>query len=362
MFSFVGRTAIKEDRVQLRMVIRNPRGALLQDQGVEFYDCKLTLISLNACLQNQSTASTLTMNGHATAAMENGYTNGDHFEVDPRNYDHVVRVADTIASLINMEQKPTIGIICGSGLGELADRVTETQVVPYSKIPGFPGTSVVGHKGNLVFGKIGDKSVICMQGRFHPYEHGMNLALCAMPVRIMHLLGVKTLIVSNAAGGINENFQYGDLMLLKDHIFLPALAGFSPLVGVNDPRFGQRFVSVHDAYDIKLRKMALKIAEKQNIRVHEGIYVMSGGPQYESPAEVKLFKTVGADALGMSTCHEVTVARQCGIQVLGFSLITNIANLDADNSVEVSHEEVLETAKEASQRACNFVNEIIESI
>ncbi|KAK0399887.1 hypothetical protein QR680_003257 [Steinernema hermaphroditum] len=302
------------------------------------------------------------MNGHDNASKENGHSNGEHFVVDPLNYDDIVRVAQTIESLLTINEKPTVGIICGSGLGDLADRVTEAQIVPYSQIPGFPKTSVIGHKGNLVFGKLRGKSVICLQGRFHPYEHAMNLALCSMPVRIMHLLGVKTLIVSNAAGGINEKFQYGDLMLLKDHIFLPALAGFSPLVGANDPRFGQRFVSVHDAYDIKLRKMALKIAEEQQIRVHEGIYVMSGGPQYESPAEVQLFKTVGADALGMSTCHEVTVARQCGIQVLGFSLITNIANLDADNSVEVSHEEVLETAKEASQRACAFVSEIIANI
>ncbi|TMS38454.1 hypothetical protein L596_005176 [Steinernema carpocapsae] len=300
------------------------------------------------------------MNGKNEVAASNG--DSKVFKVNPLNYDDIVRVTESIKALVTLNENPTVGIICGSGLGDLADQVTEAQIVPFSKIPGFPSTHVVGHKGNLVFGKMGGKSVVCLQGRFHPYEHAMNLALCAMPVRIMHQLGIKTLVVSNAAGGISEKFQYGDLMLLKDHIFLPALAGFSPLVGANDPRFGQRFVSVHDAYDIKLRKMALKIAEEQKIRVHEGIYVMSGGPQYESPAEVQLFKTVGADALGMSTCHEVTVARQCGIQVLGFSLITNIANLDADNSVEVSHEEVLETAKEASARACKFVLEIVQNL
>jgi len=173
---------------------------------------------------------------------------------------------------------------------------------------------------------------------------------------------VKTLIVSNAAGGINPKFAYGDLMLIKDHIFMPGLCGFSPLVGVNDPRMGQRFVSVHDAYDITLRKLAKSIAAQQNIRLHEGIYVMSGGPQYESPAEVCLFKVVGADALGMSTCHEVTVARQCQIRVMGFSLITNIANNDADSAVEVSHLEVLEAAKMASARACAFVEGVIEKI
>ncbi|KAK6015911.1 purine nucleoside phosphorylase I, inosine and guanosine-specific [Ostertagia ostertagi] len=199
-----------------------------------------------------------------------------------------------------------------------------------------------------------------MQGRFHPYEHNMNLALCAFPVRVMHQLGVKRMVVSNAAGGVNPKFKYGDLMLIKDHIFLPGLAGFSPLVGLNDGRFGARFVSVHDAYDKSLRKLAKDIARRQGILLHEGVYCMSGGPQYESPAEVMMFKTVGADALGMSTCHEVTVATQCGIKVLGFSLITNIANTDVDNAVLVSHAEVLQTAKEAGDRASKFVKEIIK--
>ncbi|VDD91568.1 unnamed protein product [Enterobius vermicularis] len=280
----------------------------------------------------------------------------------PLCYEDIEKVAEAIKKQVKLCETPTIGIICGSGLGDLGDMLENPQILPYNKIPGFPSTNVIGHKGNLIFGYLKGKYVMCIQGRFHPYEHGMNLALCAMPVRVMHLLGVKTLIASNAAGGINQNFEYGDLMLIKDHIFLPGLAGFSPLVGSNDPRFGARFVSVHAAYDVQLRKMALEIGQKIGVRVHEGIYVMSGGPQYESPAEVLMFKTVGADALGMSTCHEVTIARQCGMRVLGFSLITNIANLDADVAVEVKHEEVLETAKEASQRACNFVTAIVEQL
>ncbi|CAI4228125.1 unnamed protein product [Auanema sp. JU1783] len=284
-----------------------------------------------------------------------------HKTVNPRSYDDLLAVVEAIKSQVGEEKSyAEIGIICGSGLGPIADEVEDAFVLPYEKIPGFPVTHVVGHKGNLVFGSMSGRRVVCLQGRFHPYEHAMDLALCTLPVRVMHLLGVRTLVVSNAAGGINPNFQFGDLMLIKDHIFLPGLAGFSPLVGVNDPRFGARFVSVHDAYDKPLRNLAQSLAKDEGLTLHEGIYVMSGGPQYESPAEVLLFKTVGADALGMSTCHEVTVARQLGIKVLGFSLITNIANLDADNSVEVSHEEVLQTAKEGGARASAFVKKLLE--
>ncbi|KAK5985100.1 Purine nucleoside phosphorylase I inosine and guanosine-specific [Trichostrongylus colubriformis] len=282
--------------------------------------------------------------------------------INPRSYDDLLMVADAIRSQLGSKADVEIGIICGSGLGPIGDQVEDPTVLPYEKIPGFPSVKVVGHKGNLIFGHIAGRKVVCMQGRFHPYEHNMDLALCAFPVRVMHQLGIKRLVVSNAAGGVNPKFKYGDLMLIKDHIFLPGLAGFSPLVGLNDSRFGARFVSVHDAYDKSLRKLAMDIARRQGMQLYEGIYVMCGGPQYESPAEVLMFKTVGADALGMSTCHEVTVAKQCGIKVLGFSLITNIANTDADSAVNVSHEEVLHTAKEAGDRASKFVKDIIRHL
>ncbi|KJH49200.1 purine nucleoside phosphorylase I, inosine and guanosine-specific [Dictyocaulus viviparus] len=206
---------------------------------------------------------------------------------------------------------------------------------------------------------MGGKSVVCMQGRFHPYEHNMDLALCSLPVRVMHQLGVEQMVVSNAAGGVNSKFKYGDLMLIKDHIFMPGLCGFSPMVGLNDSRFGARFVSLHEAYDKSLRNIAMETAKQNNIRLFEGVYVMTGGPQYETPAEVNMFKKLGGDALGMSTCHEVAVAQQCGIKVLGFSLITNICNTDVDKSIVVSHEEVLATAKEAGKRTSDFVKEVI---
>uniref|UniRef100_A0A914W3D3 Purine nucleoside phosphorylase n=1 Tax=Plectus sambesii TaxID=2011161 RepID=A0A914W3D3_9BILA len=285
-----------------------------------------------------------------------------HPTVDPINYDDILNIVNHVRSQVTLTEEPKIGIICGSGLGDLAELLTERQVIPFTNIPGFPPTNVIGHKGNLVFGNLMGKFIVCLQGRFHPYEHSMNLALCAMPVRMMKEFGVRTLIISNAAGGVNSAFKWGDLMLIKDQLFLPGLAGFSPLVGINDPRMGPRFVSMHDAYDLSLRQLAHTVAHEQGIVLHQGIYVMCGGPQYESPAEVCMFKTVGADALGMSTCHEVTVARQCGIRVLGFSLITNIANQEADTAVEVSHEEVLVAAKEASERACKFVSGIVEKL
>ncbi|VDM39588.1 unnamed protein product, partial [Toxocara canis] len=276
----------------------------------------------------------------------------------PRKHADIVHVADVIKGLVELKDTPKIGIICGSGLGEIGDIVKDPQILPYSKIPGFPRTSVLGHKGNLVFGNLGGKYVVCLQGRFHPYEHQMNLALCALPVRIMHELGVQIIIVSNAAGGVNENFKRGDLMLIRDHIFMPALAGFSPLVGLNGDEWGPRFVSLYNQYDNELRAKGMEVAKQQGITMHEGVYVMNGGPQYESAAEIEFFKRVGGDALGMSTCHEVVVARQCGIRVIGMSLISNIANSTANPT----HAEVIEAAREASKRACKFVEALIAVI
>uniref|UniRef100_A0A183U3U8 Purine nucleoside phosphorylase n=1 Tax=Toxocara canis TaxID=6265 RepID=A0A183U3U8_TOXCA len=246
------------------------------------------------------------------------------FIFSPLCYEDLEKVAKAIKSKVALKEVPTIAIICGSGLGDLAELVTDQQILPYTEIPGFPSTKVVGHKGNLVFGYLNGKYVVCLQGRFHPYEHGMQLALCAMPVRIMHLLGVKTLIVSNAAGAVNDELKCGDLMLIKDQLFLPAMCGFSPFVGPHDERFGARFISMQAAYDLELRKKALEIAKQQGIRIFEGVYCMTAGPQYETSAEVRMLTQMGADALGMSTCHEVAVARQHGMRVFGLSLITNV--------------------------------------
>ncbi|VBB34078.1 unnamed protein product, partial [Acanthocheilonema viteae] len=270
--------------------------------------------------------------------------------------------AKSIREQVQLKEVPKIGIICGSGLSNIANCIEQAEILPYNKIPGFPTTHVIGHKGNLVFGYMNGKYVICIQGRFHPYEHEMDMALCAMPVRISRLLGVETLLVSNAAGGLNSDFKVGDLMIIKDHIFLPGLAGFSPFVGQHDQRFGERFVSLHEAYDPKLRKLAMEIAKRQKIRIYEGVYAMSGGPQFESPAEIRMLKIIGTDAIGMSTCHEVVVACQMGMRVFGCSLITNIANLDTEKSVMATHEEVLKVGKEAQKKTSNFIYEIVKNL
>lgn len=282
--------------------------------------------------------------------------------INPKSYDDLSEIAKSIRKQIQLKEIPKIGIICGSGLGSIADCIEQAEILSYNKIPGFPTTSVIGHKGNLVFGYMDGKYVICIQGRFHPYEYDMDLALCAMPVRILHLLGVETLLVSNAAGGLNSNFKVGDLMIIKDHIFLPGLAGFSPFVGPHDQRFGERFVSLHEAYDPKIRKLAMDVAKRQKIRIHEGVYAMNGGPQFESPAEIRMLKIIGTDAIGMSTCHEVAVACQMGMRVFGCSLITNITNLNPEKPVMVTHEEVLKAGQEAQKKTGNFIYEIVKSL
>ncbi|CAJ0574535.1 unnamed protein product, partial [Mesorhabditis spiculigera] len=319
-------------------------------------DADLQMIPAFSSARMQSIGS---MGQKKSSDMSMALLNGSHKKKKLSRAPPTQQLAEGIRKIAGDRAQAEIGIICGSGLGELGNLVEDPFPVSYDDIPAFPPLHVPGHKGIMLFGRIAGHRVVCLQGRFHPYEYDMNLALCALPVRVMHQFGIKTLFVSNAAGGMKSTFRYGDLMLIKDHIFLPGLAGQSPLVGLSDPRFGPRFVSVHDLYDKELRKMALHVAEEQGIRISEGIYVMCGGPQYETPAEVSLFKMLGADALGMSTCHEVVVARQCGIKVLGMSLITNIANFDTENAVEVTHEEVLQAAKENGKRAAAFVKGIL---
>ncbi|WKY05776.1 hypothetical protein Q1695_006183 [Nippostrongylus brasiliensis] len=296
------------------------------------------------------------------AFYSNAHQTCEYPPINPRSYDDLLVVAKSLRRKLGENAQADVGIICGSGLGLIADQVVDPVILPYREIPGFPSTTVEGHEGNLVFGKLSGKRVVCMQGRFHPFEHNMDMALCAFPVRVMHQLGVKTLIISNSAGGINPNFQDGDLMLIKDQIFLPGLGGMSPLVGVNDARFGAHFVSVHELYDKPLRRLAMEVAKKEGMRLFEGIYVMTGGPHYETPAEVTMLREMGGDAVGMSTCPEVIVAAQCGIKVFGFSVITNMANTDIDDAVVVSHEQILKVATEASPLVVRFVKDIVNEL
>lgn len=241
----------------------------------------------------------------------------------------------------------------GSGLGGLAARVADAVVLPYAGIPDFPCSQVAGHANELVLGQLAGRAVVAMRGRIHLYE-GYTAAAVAFPVRVMRALGIRALVVSNAAGGLNPNFQPGDLMLMRDHIFLPGLAGHNPLIGPNEESMGPRFPNMSDAYDAGLRALAQRVGAKLGQRLREGVYVMVAGPSYETPAEYTALRAMGADAVGMSTCPEVVVARHMGLPVLGISLITNVLTGEP-----VSHEQVLAAADAAGGRFCDLVEGVL---
>jgi purine-nucleoside phosphorylase len=253
-------------------------------------------------------------------------------------------------------QETKIGIILGTGLGALADRITEKKEIPYENIPHFPVSTVEGHSGKLIIGKLGGKPVIALQGRFHFYE-GYDMKQVTYPVRVMQLLGIEYLFVSNAAGGMNGSFRVGDIMLIEDHI---NLFPEHPLRGKNDPGLGVRFPDMSEAYDLSLRKLTIEIAEKNKIKLQFGIYIGTQGPTFETPAEYHYFKIIGGDAVGMSTVPEVIVARHAGMKVLAFSVITDLGVYG--KTVEVSHEEVLEAAQIAQPKLAFLMEEIIKSI
>ncbi|MCH3971513.1 MAG: purine-nucleoside phosphorylase [Oscillospiraceae bacterium] len=233
---------------------------------------------------------------------------------------------------------PTVGVVLGSGLGGLADSVEKPCVLPYCQLPGFVPSTAPGHAGQLLLGKIGAVPVVCMQGRLHYYE-GYTMENIVFPVRVMKALGIKTLILTNASGGVNLNFQAGDLMLLTDHInFL----GTNPLIGPNDEKIGPRFPDMSHIYTPALQKLALKAADVCGIPLKQGVYLATTGPSYETPAEIRMFRTLGADAVGMSTVPEAIAAAHCGLQVLGFSMITNMAAGVLDQPL--SSDEVICTA------------------
>ncbi|XP_016888530.1 purine nucleoside phosphorylase 6 isoform X2 [Cynoglossus semilaevis] len=276
-------------------------------------------------------------------------------------YEEYKETADWLLS--HVEQRPKVAIICGSGLGGLADLLDNKTVFPYEKIPRFPTTTVPGHAGQLVFGRLQGQEVVCMQGRFHFYE-GYDIQTVTYPVRVFSLLGVKTLIVTNAAGGLNGTFNVGDIMFIKDHINLPGLVGQNPLCGHNDKRFGVRFLCTSDAYDRDLRAVAKQTAQEQGCGhiLREGVYCMVTGPTYETVAECRLLQTLGADAVGMSTVPEVVVARHCGLRVLGLSLITNKVVTDYDSDMTANHEDVLETTRICAQLLQELVSSLIGKI
>lgn len=249
-------------------------------------------------------------------------------------------------------EKYRIGIILGTGLGELGKSIEIKHTIPYAGIPHFPVSTVQGHKGNLLIGKFGGKNVIAMQGRFHFYE-GYPMQEVTFPIRVLHELGVKYLFVSNAAGGVNTQFLVGDLMIITDHInFFPE----HPLRGKNID-YGPRFPDMSEAYSKELIQKALEIAKEKGIKVQQGVYLGTQGPTFETPSEYKMFHILGADAVGMSTVPEVIVANHCGIKVFGVSVITDLGV--EGKIVEVSHEEVQKAADEAQPRMTTIMKELI---
>jgi purine-nucleoside phosphorylase len=243
-----------------------------------------------------------------------------------------------------IHHQPKIGLILGSGLSPLADEIKEADHIPYAEIPYFPVSGVVGHAGQLVAGQLAGKSVLVMQGRTHFYE-GYSPQHITLPVRVMQVLGVQTLIVTNAAGGLNRNFKAGDFMLITDQINLVGMGGHHPLRGPNLDEFGPRFPGMTRAYDPQLMALTRKVARSLDLSLQEGVYACLAGPTFETPAENRLLLLMGADAVGMSTAHEVVVANHCGLRVLGISTITNISILETGSEAETTHAEVLETGK-----------------
>lgn len=254
------------------------------------------------------------------------------------------------------KKKPKVGLILGSGLGILADEIEQPVKIPYDTIPDFPVSTVEGHAGQLVFGLLNGVEVVAMQGRFHYYE-GYSFEKVTFPVRVMKQLGVESLIVTNAAGGINEDFEPGDLMLLTDHI---NNMGSNPLIGKNDANLGPRFPDMSEAYSRVLRQNAKQIAAELGIPVKEGVYVGNTGPSYETPAEVKMLRILGGDAVGMSTVPEVIVARHTGLQVLGISCISNMAAGILDQPL--SHDEVIETTEKVKSNFLKYVKAIVATL
>ncbi|MBR7043888.1 MAG: purine-nucleoside phosphorylase [Prevotella sp.] len=268
-------------------------------------------------------------------------------------YRKIQETASWLSQKTNL--RPKTAIILGSGLGELASEITDKIEIPYSDIPNFPTSTVEGHDGKLIFGKLGNREILAMKGRFHYYE-GWSMQQVTFPERIMYELGIETLFVSNAAGGMSPEFRIGDLMVITDHInFFPE----HPLRGKNFPT-GPRFPDMHETYDPKLIALADEVAKENNIRLVHGVYVGVQGPTFETPAEYRMYAKLGGQAIGMSTVPEVIVARHCGIRVFGISVITDLGGFDVP--VEVSHDDVQEAANKAQPIMTSLIREMVNRL
>lgn len=271
-------------------------------------------------------------------------------------FEEVQQAVATIRSKCTLV--PRVGVILGSGLGALADELQDATVIPYEAIPGFPRSTVYGHRGELAIGLMGGTPVVVMRGRFHFYE-GYNMQQVTLPVRVMHALGCTTLIATNAAGGLRPEWPVGELMCITDHIFMPGLAGQNPLRGANDDRLGVRFPPMLHAYTPELRVLAQQIAVAQGVTLREGVYIMVAGPSFETGAELRLCQHLGADVVGMSTAPEVIVAAHAGMQVLAISLVTNQALPDGSPA---NHEEVMEAGELARPRFGGLLKGIVAEL
>ncbi len=268
----------------------------------------------------------------------------------------IAEAVDYLGSRLG-DKRPQVGIILGSGLGKLADTITDPLTIPYTDVPGFVKSTAIGHKGNFIVGTMGNKTVIAMQGRFHYYE-GYSMDKVTLPVRVMVRLGIKALFVSNAAGGVNFDFHVGDLMIIRDHINkLP-----NPLIGPNLDEFGPRFPDMTRPYDPKLMAMAEEIGREKGIALKKGVYLAGTGPSYETPSEYKYFRLIGADAIGMSTIPEVIVARHSSVPVFGMSVITNEAHDDYAEDFENNGDDVVRAADAAADRMTEIFKTLVERL
>ena len=253
--------------------------------------------------------------------------------------------------------KPEVGIVLGSGLGKLAETIEHPLVIPYRDIPGFAVSTAIGHKGNFIIGKISGKTVLAMQGRIHYYE-GYGMQLATLPIRVMKRLGIRYLFVSNAAGGTNPDYHVGDIMLIRDHInLLP-----NPLIGPNLEEFGPRFPDMTRPYDPALLRLAEEVAREENIPLQKGVYLACSGPSYETPAEYRYFRIIGADAVGMSTTPEVIVARHSGIPVFGVSVITDVAHATEDEDYVTDGEAIVQAADAAADKMNLLFKRILQRL
>ncbi len=271
--------------------------------------------------------------------------------------EQIDRIADFVRS--KSSHHPKVGIILGSGLGALAASVEFATITSYNEIPDWPVSTVIGHQGHLVIGKFEGKEVIVMQGRVHYYE-GYSMGQVVLPVRVLQRLGIEILIVTNAAGAVNPNFTSGDLMLITDHINLIGMAGLNPLRGPNLDEIGTRFPDMSQAYDSTLMGIARKVAADEKIKLQEGVYISLAGPSFETPADLRFLRIIGADAVGMSTVPEVITARHGGTRVLGISGISNKANLDGETIT--THEEVLEAGQKLAPQLTTLIRGVLRRL